>query len=276
MPRTLMAVGSPGEPIASDAGAVRAERQLHETDTNAIGPDGRSSAPVLGTPQPGRSWATPAGGPPGHRLWLARAFAGRAAGWLRRWNDALRLACVLPLAAGVAAAGAACGSPPAPQAVVLAATLPLSGGESPLAAAWQRGYRRAVAEANARGGVSADGSRRGLEVVLAVEDDGGHLAEAERLAEKLLAGGAHVLLATPGLVRMAAQAAVASRFERPYLVPASAAPDLLVTPRPWVCVAATAPEADPEEQAYQVARAAVLAVETAGSVDPRLVTLALR
>ena len=163
-----------------------------------------------------------------------------------------------------------------PGTVVLAATLPLSGSESALAAAWQRGYRRAVDEANARGGITVEGSRQGLEVVLAVEDDGGHLAEAERLAEKLLAGGAHVLLATPGFVRMAAQAAVAGRFERPYLVPASAAPDLLVTPRPWVCVAQTAPAADPEGEAYQVARAAVRAVETAGSVDARLVTLALR
>lgn len=191
---------------------------------------------------------------------------------------ARRPAGVLAIIVGCVAAAAACGSRPAPRAVVLAATLPLSGDESALAGAWQRGYRRAVDEANARGGIAADGSREGLEVILAVEDDRGHLAEAEQLAEKLLAGGAHVLLATPGLVRMAAQAAVAGRFERPYLVPASAAPDLLVTPRPWVCVAGAgaAPAADAEEEAYQVARAALRAVETAGSVDPRLVTLALR
>jgi ABC-type branched-subunit amino acid transport system substrate-binding protein len=157
--------------------------------------------------------------------------------------------------AAALAATAGCAAP-VPQVLQLGATLPLSAPDPAPGAAWERGYRRAVDEANREGGVWLEAARRRTRVTLVVRDDGGELARAEIGARELIASGIHVLLATPGVVRMAAQAAVARRLERPYVVPAQAGPELLASERPWVLVAPVAARGD-EETAYQTARAAL-------------------
>jgi hypothetical protein len=58
---------------------------------------------------------------------------------------------------------------------------------------------------------------------------------------------------------MAAQAAVARRHGWPYVIPATAAEDLLATERPWVFAARSAGR-DEEEIAYGTARAALEAL----------------
>jgi ABC-type branched-subunit amino acid transport system substrate-binding protein len=160
---------------------------------------------------------------------------------------------------------AACAPGAPPSILVVAATLPLStGGED--AAAWQRGYQRAADDVNGHGGLTLQSAGTRVRVDLAIRDDGGDVAEAERGAEELLASGALVLLATPDPVRMVAQAAVARRHRRPYVVPAAAGPDLTATSDPWILVAPGSGE-DVEEQAYRAARAALDALERARSLD---------
>jgi ABC-type branched-subunit amino acid transport system substrate-binding protein len=170
---------------------------------------------------------------------------------------------------------AACGAEQVPSKIVLAATLPTSsrnlGGTS---AAWEHGYRRAVDEINASGGLLLHRLGARVRIELQLRDDSDDLARAEATAEQLLAAGAHVLLATPGAVRMAAQAAVAQRHQRPYAVPASAGPDLRATPRPWVLVASRA-GTDDEDAAYQTARAAIDAIGRANAWEGEVLRRAL-
>lgn len=178
------------------------------------------------------------------------------------------LALLAALVAGVSSAG--CTPPAAPAVIRVAASLPSSSPEREVAAAWQRGYQRAVAEANVAGGLELGRPGARVPVELTILDDRGDLAQAETLADDLLSSGIHVLLATPGTVRMAAQAAVAERHQRPYVVPARAGPDLTATRRAWVLVAPTAGNG-PEDDAYQAMRAALDALRRAGSAEAEAV-----
>lgn len=166
------------------------------------------------------------------------------------------------------AAGCQDGGPARP--VRLAATLPLSSADAPVAESWSRGYRRAIDEINAAGGLLLDATGTRVPLVLSIVDDGGDLPRAEQAAERLLAEGADVLLATPGVIRMAAQAAVAARHGRPYVVPAAAGPDLAASPHAWVLVTPLGGK-DDEGSAYQAARAALDAMRLAPSRDPEAV-----
>jgi ABC-type branched-subunit amino acid transport system substrate-binding protein len=173
----------------------------------------------------------------------------------------------LSMAAAMACMAPRNGDPPA---IVLGTTLPLSTADRAMAEAWHRGYTRAVADANRAGGVRLQASGRRVRAVLQVRDDGGDVAQAQEAAEALLSSGAHVLLGTPGAVRMAAQAAVAGRFFRPYVVPARYGPDLTATDRPWLFVARRDGETD-EERAYQAARSAIAGLEAAATLDAEAV-----
>lgn len=171
------------------------------------------------------------------------------------------------LAVLLCAALAGCGPPPAASSITLATTLPLSSGESAIARAWQRGYQRAVDEANRAGGLVLAATGRHARVVLHVVDDGGELARAEAAVEDLVARGVHALLATPGPVRMVAQAAAAGRHACPYVVPTGAAPDLLATEHPWVFATREAGR-DEEDTAYRTARAALDVLTRAPNLEP--------
>ncbi len=163
----------------------------------------------------------------------------------------------------------ACDAPPPPSALTLAATLPVSTADS-TAPAWRRGYERAIAEVNRANGLLLSATGERVRVALRIIDDNGELARAELAAEELLASGVDALLATPGALRMAAQAAAAGRHGRPYFVPAPAGPDLTTSDRPWVFVA---PEdgANDEERAYLTARAALDTLARAHTLDAEAV-----
>ncbi len=167
----------------------------------------------------------------------------------------------LPLFAG-------CARSAQPTAIDLGATLPLTGATA-LADAWRRGYERAVAETNAGGGlVLADGTR--LPVRLTIVDDFNEMPGVEREAEALFRQGVQAMLATPGPLRMAAQAAVAQRHRRPYVVPRVAGEDLKASDHPWVLVAPTAGD-DDAAHAYYAARALLEAFARAPTLDAEAV-----
>lgn len=157
-----------------------------------------------------------------------------------------------------------------PAELILAASLPLSAEEAPLGDAWRRGYERAVADVNHAGGLLLESTQRRVLVVLRIEDDRGDVVGAERAAERLLDAGVQALLATPGLTRMAAQAAIAQRHARPYVVPATAGPELKASARPWVLVSPEGATGD-EDEAYLTAASALAAVGRAPSLDPEAV-----
>jgi ABC-type branched-subunit amino acid transport system substrate-binding protein len=177
---------------------------------------------------------------------------------------------ILAVLLGLNLTGCSSSAPLESSAVTLGTTLPLSAPNPGLAEAWRRGYERAVSEANRAGGVLLRSTGRRVRVLLQVRDDGGELARAQEGAQELLLSGAHALLATPGVVRMAAQATVAGHFSRPYVVPARAGPDLTATDRPWVFVAPRDGGTD-EERAYLTARAALEGLSQALTFDAEAV-----
>ncbi|MGE3841876.1 MAG: ABC transporter substrate-binding protein [Vicinamibacterales bacterium] len=161
---------------------------------------------------------------------------------------------------------AACRPVPQPSRLSIGATLPLTSVDATLAASWRRGYERAVAEVNRAGGVLLQATSRRVQVVLEIADDKGELDTAEREAQRLAAMGVRALLATPGVIRMAAQSAIAQRNAIPYVVPADAGPELKASARPWVLVSPDTAATD-EEAAYHTALAALAAVGRAASLD---------
>lgn len=163
---------------------------------------------------------------------------------------------------------ASCARSAQPTAIELGATLPITGAPA-LAEAWKRGYERAVEEANAAGGLTlANGLR--VPVRLTIRDDGNEMPRAESESEALLAAGVQALLATPGALRMAVQAAVAQRHRRPYVVPRVAGEDLKASDHPWVLVAQTAGD-DDETHAYHTARAILEAFTRAPTLEAEAV-----
>lgn len=177
----------------------------------------------------------------------------------------------------VALGGAGCttSAPVDASAITLAATLPLSTAESAVGIAWQEGYARAVAEVNRDGGIRLTATGQRVRVLLQVRDDGGETEKAQQLAEELFASGVHALLATPNALRMAAQAAVARRYARPYVVPAPFGPDLRATDRPWLFVAPKDGGSD-EERAYLTARAALAGFEATPTLDAEAIRRTFR
>lgn len=201
----------------------------------------------------------------------SRVDGPRASGW--PVSAMPRLVAVVS-ALAVVALVAAC-SPRAPvESVVLGATLPLSGRDATLGEAMARGYRRAVDEINRDGGLLLSGSGRRVAVRLDLRDDVGEVAKSEALAREVLEQGAHALLSTSTAVRAVAQAVVAERAERPHFVNPIEAAGLSTAHSRWTFLV-DVEGADHEARAYETARAALAAIERAGTVDPAMVSLSL-
>ena len=181
---------------------------------------------------------------------------------------------IVMVAALVIGWSAGCGRPATPSSILIGATLPLSGAESDLGRAFERGYKRAVDEANARGGLRIGERGSGVRVALELRDDKGDPSVVERLAEELYARGCLALVATASDVRSAMQAALADRLGRPYVVNRTDAPGLPGSHQQWVFSVAAAGEVD--ERAYQTAVALLAAIGEAGSSDVISIRNALR
>lgn len=174
----------------------------------------------------------------------------------------------------LALASAACGTVPATStgAVVIGATLPLTGRDAAQAAAMERGYARAVADANARGGITVGPATR--PVRLDLRDDTSDSAALETLARSIIDAGAHVLIATPRAVRAAAEADVTERAGVILIGNAIDHPGLPGRRMQWMHVVATT-TSDAEARAYEVATTTLRAIERAGTLEPRAILTAL-
>jgi len=188
-------------------------------------------------------------------------------------QQARRLASVM-VAVFVIGSGAGCGRPATPSSVLIGATLPLSGVESDVGRAFERGYQRAVDETNAGGGLQVGDRGSGVRVRFELRDDKGDPAAVERLAEELYSRGCLALVATASDVRSAMQAALAERLGRPYVVNRTDAPGLPGSHQQWVFSVMT--EGEVEERAYQTARALLSAIGRAGASDAISIRNALR
>jgi hypothetical protein len=168
---------------------------------------------------------------------------------------------------------AACAPAPPVREFVVGATLPLSGRESATGESMRRGYARAVEEINRAGGLVL-GLQGRVPVRLDLRDDRGEAARAEQLAAELLAGGAHLLLATPVAIRAVPQAAIAEQIGRPLVVNRQDG-EGLPGPRAWWTVAVPA-AGDVETRAYAMAKEVLLAAARVGSTDPGTLRQALQ
>lgn len=167
---------------------------------------------------------------------------------------------------------ASCTPTPALREFVVGATLPLSGREAATGEAMRRGYLRAVEEVNRAGGI-AFGRQGRVTVRLDVRDDKGEAGRAEQLADELLGGAAHLLLATPVAIRAVPQAAVAERLGKPMVVNRQDGQGLPGR-RAWWTVAVPA-GGEVEARAYAMAREVLLAAARVGSADPGTLRQAL-
>jgi len=165
-----------------------------------------------------------------------------------------------------------CSNAPATRALVLGATLPLTGTDAEVGAAMRRGYERAVDEVNRAGGIVVETASK-LPVRLDLRDDGGEAALAERLALELLSGECHVLLATTPAIRAATQAAVAEQVGKPMLVGTADADAVPGTRARWTF--SVPASGDPEARAYETARLALRAFGAAKGGDPSALRYAL-
>ncbi len=168
----------------------------------------------------------------------------------------------------LAVAGLACQAAPTKvaDAVVIGATLPLTGADAKKASAMKRGYERAVAGANAKGGVRIGEAT--LPVRLELRDDTADAATLEALVHALVDAGVHVILATPQDVRAAAEADVTEKAGIPLVgnpVDHAGLPGKRMT---WM-VLVPATSADAETRAHEVATATLDAIATAGHLEPR-------
>lgn len=174
------------------------------------------------------------------------------------------------------AIAAGCGGtspPPVPTAIVIGATLPLTGHDAARARAMQRGYEDAVAAVNAAGGV-----RVGLapvRVTLDLRDDSADAAALETATQALVEAGAHVVIATPADVRAVAQAGITERAGLPLVGNAIDHPGLPGKRMQWMVLAAAA-SPNPEARAREVVSATLAAIARAGSLDPRAIRAALQ
>ena len=169
-----------------------------------------------------------------------------------------------------------CGGPrqaPAPAAVVLGATLPLTGHDAARAKAMQRGYDDAVAAVNAAGGVRI--GEASVRVTLDLRDDAADAAALETATQALVDAGAHVVIATPADVRAVAQAGITERAGLPLVGNAIDHPGLPGKRMQWMVLAAAA-SPNPEARAREVVSATLAAIARAGSLDPRAIRAALQ
>lgn len=174
----------------------------------------------------------------------------------------------------LAVVATACGTTPVKvaDAVIIGATLPLTGADAAQAAAMKRGYERAVANANAAGGIRI--GQASLGVRLDLRDDTSDTAALETLAQALVDAGAHVILATPRAVRAVAEADVTERAGAILIGNAIDHPGLPGTRMAWMHVLPTT-TTNAETRAFDVASTALRAIARAGSLDQWLIREAL-
>ncbi len=183
------------------------------------------------------------------------------------------LRAVVSLLVLAAAVGCRAPEPRLPAAVIIGATLPLTGADAPQALAMKRGYERAVAEANARGGVKIGPAT--VPVTLDLRDDASDAAAVEVQARALVGAGAHVILATPRDVRAVTEANVTDGAGVLLVGNAIDHPGLPGKRMRWmVLVRASSP--DPQTRAHEVVTATLAAIARAGSLEPRAVKGALQ
>ena len=175
----------------------------------------------------------------------------------------------------VAAIAPACQStPPAPPTeIVIGATLPLTGLDAAAAVPLVRGYERAVAEANAAGGIRIGTAT--IPVRLDVRDDASDAAQLERVTRDLIAAGAHAILATPRDVRAVAQSDVTETAGALLIGNPLDHPGLPGKRMQWMLLVGT-PARDPTTRAHDVAAAVIAAFAKAGTTDARRVRDILR
>lgn len=187
-----------------------------------------------------------------------------------------RRPCLRGLAVALAVlASAACGSAPpaALDAVVIGATLPISGPDAARSTGMKRGYERAVAAVNATGGLRIGTST--VPVRLDLRDDTTDAATLEGLTRSLIDAGAHVILATPGDVRAVAEASVTEASGIPLIGNPVDHAGLPGKRMQWMVLVA-ASEPDSETRAHDVLTTTLAAISSAGSVDPRAIRTALQ
>jgi branched-chain amino acid transport system substrate-binding protein len=143
-------------------------------------------------------------------------------------------AALLVLTAGVHGAG--CGtSQRAEEAVVLGATLPLTGKESRAGLYFKNGYTLAIEEVNAAGGVHLRSPDRRLPVRLEVLDDKSDSTTAVQLTENLVSvRRVHALLGTYETKLVLAQSVVPERRRIPYVTGGGAASEIFRRDFRWV------------------------------------------
>ena len=117
------------------------------------------------------------------------------------------------------------------DALVLGATLPLTGAEAKAGAAFKEGYELAIEQVNQAGGIQLPSGR--LPVTLKIVDDGSSSEQAIRLAQRLIdVDKVQLLLGTYGSSLVMAQSAVAEEAHVPYVNGGGAAADIYKrTPR---------------------------------------------
>lgn len=145
---------------------------------------------------------------------------------MTRIRAALRIAVVTIAAFALFALPAAAGTAAAPREVHIGGTLPLSGPDGVAGNKYLEGYRLAVDEANAKGGVAL-GAGTPLPVRLVVHDDHNDRATAVSIADGMLSRReVDVLLGTYSSANVEAQAEVAERHRVPLVSGAGAAAPL--------------------------------------------------
>ncbi len=128
------------------------------------------------------------------------------------------------------------------------------------------GYRRAVDEANAQGGLMLAAAGGRVPVRLVVHDDRAETPRVEEQTTALVTQGAHVLLGTYTSVRATAQAAVAERVACPCIVNSVDAPGLPGPRMSWV-FSVIVSGSDLESRAYETAASALATVSRAAALD---------
>ena len=168
----------------------------------------------------------------------------------------------------------ACGAPQprVTDAVLVGATLPLTGADTAKALAMKRGYERAVADANAAGGVRVGGVA--LPVRLDLRDDTADAAALETEVQALVDAGVHLVLATPQDVRAVTEAHVTETAGVLLIGNPVDHPGLPGKRMAWMVVV-DASAANAEARAHAMATAALAAVARAGSLDTRAIRTAL-
>jgi branched-chain amino acid transport system substrate-binding protein len=140
-------------------------------------------------------------------------------------SKTIRIAAILAIALACSRAQARESNGAESRALVIGATLPLTGAEAKAGMAFKEGYELAIEEANRAGGVLLRSGR--LPVSLKIVDDGSSAEQAIRLAQRLIdVDKAQLLLGTYSTSLVLAQSAVPEEAHVPYVNGGGAASEI--------------------------------------------------